>query len=542
MRPENLIRKRTVFDERLPDGKTVYEATAPKIVVPPPVRPRVAMNNDIGDAAAPSIPLNPSVGLMPPAPAGQPQSPAQSAPPVLPSMWGLAPSAPDVGAVPSPAASATRQRYAEGEPEELTKLVDYNRQLRTAPLYNDARDPATGAYKAPEETHRPSRGRAFLQTALLSLGSAMSRAQAQAAAEGRRADWGDFAAGLAGAAGAGVVGAVDRSVPLRMRREAEIARTQGQIEQETALRANAANLQNLEARPFYEAARLRQQQTGAVQSARRAEIADLLTMHGRAGHYNPSDPNDSASQLLKRESDRLGIQLVPYEKNQKDAVPPRTEIEGVTYERTGAGKWAPAAGLPVDRGKVLGPDMLTPGQRAMAGERAEVRTQAATNRVEDRTIADQRYEQGRYEADEKEAANYYQKMENARTNAKMHADAARDLFNLGASLPNDKNRDQRMAELKAKAEAELRAEQAAVADMQTSAEQLRRFPHIYQVGGQEGANGLFYPSASRLPRAPAPPPTRSAPNAPLVRRTGGGKGAKYVPPQVPRARLEALMR
>jgi hypothetical protein len=85
--------------------------------------------------------------------------------------------------------------------------------------------------------------------ALQNLGGSMSNAQAQANAQGRRADWGDLAAGVAGAAGSGVVSAIKPEYALQLQREAQIAKAQQVYGQDAANAQTKASADWMTARP-----------------------------------------------------------------------------------------------------------------------------------------------------------------------------------------------------------------------------------------------------------------------------------------------------
>ena len=75
--------------------------------------------------------------------------------------------------------------------------------------------------------------------------------------------------------------------------------------------------------------------------------------------------------------------------------------------------------------------------------------------------------------------------------------------------------------LRIRAAAELREQQAAIADMNTNANILRsQYDHVYEVGGAQGTDGNFYPAATARPRPPAPSPSMRKAVAPAGKYAG----------------------
>jgi hypothetical protein len=132
----------------------------------------------------------------------------------------------------------------------------------------------------------------------------------------------------------------------------------------------------------------------ALRAEREKRIANLMTMHGRAGHYNPDDPSDKASQVIKAQAEALGVadQLIPYTGG--DKVPPHLVVDDTVYERGPNGDWRPAEGLPrrqmVD---VPGYGKMTPAQARQAdateGERADRRSERQSETEAQRSAAQQ---------------------------------------------------------------------------------------------------------------------------------------------------------
>jgi hypothetical protein len=135
------------------------------------------------------------------------------------------------------------------------------------------------------------------------------------------------------------VGAIAPGATSKMRHEDEVAKATGQL--------NSA-LKRDEERALIEQRRRQPEKDyqNALRAEREKRIANLMTMHDRAGHYNPEDPNDKASQMIKAQAEALGVadQLIPYTK--ADKVPPHLNVDGTEYERQQDGSWAPAKGLP----------------------------------------------------------------------------------------------------------------------------------------------------------------------------------------------------
>lgn len=139
----------------------------------------------------------------------------------------------------------------------------------------------------------------------------------------------------------------------------------------------------------------------ARRSEREKRIANLMTMHGRAGHYNPDDPDDRSSQVIKAAADELGVsdQLIPY--TAKDKIPPHvtvTDADGVeiTFERQEDGNWKPAQGLPTRKKEsvfVPGYGHMTPAQARQADATADQRTYQRNRDV----VGDTRHETERTE-------------------------------------------------------------------------------------------------------------------------------------------------
>jgi hypothetical protein len=443
-------------------------------------------------------------------------------------------------------------------PDELTLDRDYIHQLQTVPVVADERDPQTGEYLYPGAQHKPSRGGAFLRTVLKALAPSIANAQAEAYATGRTPGWDTLATGLAGAVGGGVVGAINPTIPLQMKRQEQLQGAQRRYAQDYSNAAAQSKLAANNARAQEPYVRIAASQMAAASKAqadaRKEEISRLLTQHDRAGHYNPDDPKDPSSKFLKTESARLGVELVPYDKAQRQGNPQVREVDGVTYERSAGGKWIAAEGLPVDRTKA---SVVEQGLTVAPGTALSARATAAAanatagrfgveqaNRAEDRTVADERYSETRYRDDSSKASEFYTKMEKSKADALLHARTAHDLFAQSAALDKSSPTYARdLAELRAKGQDALRQQTASLDDANAQSNVLKtQYAHIYKVEGGQGEDGMNYPSARQLPRPPAPRvPSRNISGAPAIRRTGGG-GRHYVAPKVSAAQLQGLLR
>ena len=131
-----------------------------------------------------------------------------------------------------------------------------------------------------------------------------------------------------------------------------------------------------------------------LRQEREKRIANVMTMHDRLGHYNPDDPNDRGSQIIKAQAKALGIddELVPYTK--AGSAPPHADVDGVRFERQADGSWKAATGLPTrTMVNVPGYGPMTPAQArnadALEGQRTYQRGRD--------TFEDQRHEVERQE-------------------------------------------------------------------------------------------------------------------------------------------------
>src|SRR5262245_58094442 len=193
---------------------------------------------------------------------------------------------------------------------------------------------------------------------------------------------GNVAAGVGGGLAGLTAGAVAPHRQARIQREQEISKANAEF-MRSAKRASVMG--DIEASAAMAAERRAQpglKRAEIIAQARKDDIARVVTMHGRAGHYDPTDPKDESSQQILAEAKRLGIekQLTPYS---KDAPAPHTTVvDGVTYQYNPKNNdWAEAKGVPkrlMVPGK-YGP--ITP-ERKEAFERQEATAQALAGRTQ----------------------------------------------------------------------------------------------------------------------------------------------------------------
>lgn len=170
----------------------------------------------------------------------------------------------------------------------------------------------------------------------------------------------------AGAVGA-IVGAIAPGATAEMKQRDEVAKASAKLDTAIQREGKLSVIDERRRQP-------QKEYEAALRTEREKRIANLMTMHDRAGHYNPDDPNDRSSQIIKAQAVALGVadQLIPYTK--ADRTPPTKEIDGVVFERQADGNWTAAKGLP-SRAMVNVPGYgpMTPAQArqadATAGER-----------------------------------------------------------------------------------------------------------------------------------------------------------------------------
>lgn len=457
-------------------------------------------------------------------------------------------------------------------PDALTVDNDYIHQIQTAPLYGTE----------PGDTHKPSRGRAFLMTALKLLGPSIANSQAEAYATGRTPGWDTLAAGAAGALGGGAVAAYDPLVPLRMQRNQMLQKANAQEAGDLGAQKQSAEVALLHAKAMEPQAHIIAAQIAAkahaddAQRARLKESEDqLLQMYAKSG-YNPNG-TDERNKTLRQAEQQLqangsSLHLVPYDP--KKETPPKFNYFNGVWSRVGE-DGVPVAVTGKDGNPIVDPTkvgVVEQGLTVAPGTALSARATAAAanatagrfnveqaNRVEDKTIADERYSDTRYRDDSSKASEFYTKMTKAKAEAEQHAQAAHDLFAQGAAYQSiasgDKQADgtvpsaenqvtakRAIASLREDAAKELRSQKTALDEANGHADVLRsQYGHIYNVSGEKGSDGNFYPYAEQRPRPPAPTtPSRSISGAPTVRRVGGG-GRHYVAPKVSQSQLQGLL-
>lgn len=378
------------------------------------------------------------------------------------------------------------------QPDQLEVLSDYLDQLERMPVED-----------------RNGRGRSFWANFFRALAPSMNRAQAMAASQGRAVSWGDLFTGIAGAGGAGVAGIITPRSDEWQARASEIERTHGSLSKLLArhkaiadVRRQVAEIGETKARTADLKNKPERERREAEAKALKERVADLVTMHGRAGRYNPDDPHDRSSQALKQEVERLrrmgaDVELIPYQG--KESKPERFKINGYWYTMGGDGAPQPLmvnGKHAADMADVADEEGIRPGTRltanALAGQREYQRGRDAE---EDQYKADERgYQRQRdaladerraverqekqYEDDRRHAGNLVTKFEGLKG-------AASAAFNA-----NDKNKGN-----------------AKLAEARNIASQLKEsYGHHYEVGESNG-----WPYVKPKPR-PQFTPRQASPN------------------------------
>lgn len=149
---------------------------------------------------------------------------------------------------------------------------------------------------------------------------------------------------------------LDPTFTERMKKQRELAKTnqiigtlQGEKDANIQDKLRQAQLGNIQSEIESRKVQPRLAAEEAKQEQRKGDIATLLTMHQRLGHYNPADLNDAGSQTLLSRARELGVEssLVPYSaKETADKVPPHLTVGDTVFERGDDGTWKPATGLP----------------------------------------------------------------------------------------------------------------------------------------------------------------------------------------------------
>jgi hypothetical protein len=365
----------------------------------------------------------------------------------------------------------------------------------------DPTAPDTVAGKAPVAAPQMGRGRAFFLAALSALGPAVQNAQQAANARGNGVHLSDVASALVGAGSAGAAGAFSPQTVEYAQAQQQAARQQTIEDERQAREGEQAKID------------LQRAQAQALRVPKPVRTTPLqhVTVGDKVMVFDPdtgtlSDSGVRGGLKLKLDHDEAGAFLY-------DPDNPEAPVKRLTG--TEARQFI----------NVPGYGRMTPGQKYTADQGAERFNIEQGNRAEDKATGDQRYGESRYDADANAALPYYTKMENARADAQSHAQAAHDFYTqaetyrtnnaalLSSADPKVKaNAQANYDALRAKADAELRAQQTSIKDMQTSAEVLKsRYGHIYDVGGTQGADSQFYPAAVMRPRPPLPPtPKRTA--------------------------------
>jgi hypothetical protein len=321
------------------------------------------------DGPATVVPTKP--GIVVPAPRPRPL-PVATAPKIAPD------DAPPALVVPPP---ATRPRVVPEDPAAVDELPDVTAGKLAAP-----------ESAAPAAQHM-GRGRAFFLAALSALGPAAQNAQANANAHGG-ARLSDVASSLVGAGAAGVTGAITpRTVQYAQERQ-QAARAQAIAEQKQAFEA--------------EQAKIALDRANAIKAMRvppptRATPLQHVTVGDRVMVFDPetgtlTDSGVHGGSKLKLDHDDKGPFLY-------DPENPDVPVKRLTG--TEAKQFI----------EVPGYGRMTPGQKYTADQGAERFNIEQSNRVEDRSVADQRDAETRYREDANAAVPYFTKLEAARTAA-----------------------------------------------------------------------------------------------------------------------------
>lgn len=149
---------------------------------------------------------------------------------------------------------------------------------------------------------------------------------------------------------------LDPTFTERVRKQKELAKTnqtigtlQGEKEADTQDKLRQAQLGNIQSEIENRKIQPRLHAEQAQRDQRKNDVATLLTMHRRLGHYNPADLNDAGSQALRKRAQELGVEdsLVPYSaKEASDKAPvPVKGPDGSMYLWDGD-TYKPAPGLP----------------------------------------------------------------------------------------------------------------------------------------------------------------------------------------------------
>jgi hypothetical protein len=242
------------------------------------------------------------------------------------------------------------------------------RQLETAGVDSKVRVTPEGVEVSPPQ--KMSRKRGSFEGAILGLASG----------------------GLAGAAVGAVTGAVAPGRMARRGRQEEIARASRRVDEGMDREARAAQIESARSLADQRRNQPAEDAAKAADAARKERIARLMTNIGRSG-YNPDDPSDAGSQLLKREAELLGVadQIPAYKKG--DRVPPRITIDGITFERQDNGDWRPAKGLPTRQMiDVPGYGKMTPAQARIADATEQNRQEqrSRNERLDTRHVTERR--------------------------------------------------------------------------------------------------------------------------------------------------------